>query len=154
MFSHTFGRTVLAAAFAATLLVPAAQADSWARDGRAALDPAIATAIRDHATATPELDPAIATAIRAHAAMTPEPVALDPAIRTALLERASSPIRPDGRAGTRGVGSLPQPEREATSAALDWDLVSISAGAMFAALLLGFGSLLAIRHGRARVTNA
>ena len=60
MFSQTFSRTVLCAAFAAVLLVPAAQADSWARDASTGLDPAIATAIHDRPSLTPEpaLDPA------------------------------------------------------------------------------------------------
>ena len=136
MFSQTFSRTVLCAAFAAVLLVPAAQADSWARDARTGLDPAIVTAIHDDASVTPERG------------------ALDPAIRAALLARTVSPVRPDDRAGMRSVGSLPQPEQAATSEAVDWNVVGIGAGATFAALLLGFGSLIAVRRGRARLTNA
>jgi hypothetical protein len=156
MFSQNFSRTILCAVFAATVLLPAAQADNWARDGHAALDPAIATAIHDRASLTPEpaIDLALATAIRDHASVTPERVALDPAIRTALLERAASPVRPDDRAGMRSVGSLPQPEQAATSAAFDWNVVGIGAGATFAALLLCFGSLIVVRRGRTRFTNA
>ena len=86
--------------------------------------------------------------------MTRELLALDPAIRTALLERATSPVRPDDRAGMRSVGSLPQPEQAATSEAFDWDVVGIGAGATFTALLLGFGSLIVVRRGRTRFTNA
>lgn len=135
MFSQSFSRTILCAVFAATLLVPAAHADSWARDSRAGIDPAIATTIHDRAT------------------LTPEP-ALDPAIRTALLERATPPIRPDDRAGMRSVGSLPQPERATASETFDWNVVGIGAGATFVALLLAFGSLIAVRRGRAHVTSA
>ena len=135
MFSQTFSRTVLCAAFAAVLLVPAAQAGSGAGDVGTGLDPAIATAIHDRPS------------------LTAEP-ALDPAIRTALLERAASPVRPDDRAGMRSVGSLPQPEQAATSEAFDWDVVGIGAGATFAALLLGFASLIVVRRGRTRFTNA
>ena len=135
MFSQTFSRTVLCAAFAAVLLVPAAQAGSGAGDVGTGLDPAIATAIHDRPS------------------LTPEP-ALDPAIRTAILERAASPVRPDDRAGMRSVGSLPQPEQAATSEAFDWDVVGIGAGATFAALLLGFGSLIVVRRSRTRFTNA
>ena len=140
MFSQTFSRTVLCAAFAAVLLVPAAQAGSGAGDVGTGL---VGTG----------LDPAIATAIHDRPSLTPEP-ALDPAIRTALLERAASPVRPDDRAGMRSVGSLPQPEQAATSEAFDWDVVGIGAGATFAALLLGFGSLIVVRRSRTRFTNA
>jgi hypothetical protein len=157
MFSHTFSRNVLGAVLAASLLVPAAQADDWARDSGAALDPAIATAIRDRASLTPEpvvLDPAIASAMRDHASVAPEGAAIDPAIQAALLERASSITRPDDRAGARGVGSLPQPGQVAASEAFDWNIIGVGAGATFAALLLAFGSLIAVRHGRTRATNA
>jgi hypothetical protein len=153
MHSRTFGLTILAALFAATLLLPAANAS--ARDNQA-LDPAIATAMRDHAqaTATIGLDPAIATALRDRTPVTSRPVALDPAIATALLERASSPTRPDNRSGTRGVGSLPQNARETASIATDTNIPTIGAAVMLAALLLGSGSLIAIHHQRARVKNA
>jgi hypothetical protein len=155
MFFRTINRTVLVAAFAAVLLVPAAQADDWAADARPGVDVAIATAIHDRLTLNPEpaLDPALATAIREHASVKQEPLALDPAFRTALLERTTPPVRPDDRAGVRSVGSLPQPE-VTTSEAFDWDVVGIGAGATFAALLLGLGSLLAVRRGRTRFTNA
>lgn len=157
MFSHTFRRSVLGAVFAATLLVQAAQADDWARDSQAAIDPSITTAIHDRPTLMPEpvvLDPAFATAIRDRATVKPEPVVLDPAIRTALLERASSITRPDDRAGARGVGSLPQPEQVAAGETFDWNIVGVGAGATFAALLLAFGTLIAVRHGQARVPSA
>ena len=73
MFARTFRRTVLGAAVALTLLVPAAHADDWARQSPLALDPALANAIADQATA----------------ASTPLP--LDPALRNVLVEAASSP---------------------------------------------------------------
>jgi hypothetical protein len=47
MFSHTFRRTILSATVAMTLLVPAAQAGDSAPEAQTALDPAIATAIRE-----------------------------------------------------------------------------------------------------------
>ncbi len=152
MLRHTFSRTVLGAALAAALLVPAAQADSWGSD--VALDPAIATAIQDHAGQLPDsvpLDPAIATAISDRS--TSEPIALDPAIQTALLDRASSP-RPDDRAEARGTGALTASVGVAADDGFDWSTVGIGAGATFGALLLAFGSLLAVRHGRTRVSNA
>lgn len=157
MISRTFGRTILAAVIVGIVLVPAAAADSWARDQHVALDPAIATALQDRATVehpSLALDPAIATALRDRATVAPQGVTLDPAIRTALLDRASAPTRPDDRPGTHGVGSLPAEEQVAASDSFDWNVVGIGAGATFAALLLGLGSLLALRHGRARVTNA
>ena len=134
MFSKAFHTTFLGIVLAATLLVPAAQADDWARDGLTGLDPATAAVIQD-------------------VSGSPEQAMLDPAIRTALLERASSSTRPDDRPGIRGVGSLPQPEAVAPTEAFDWN-VGISAGAAFAALLLALGAWLVMRHGRARITNA
>jgi hypothetical protein len=175
MFSRTFVRTILGAAFATTLLVPAAHARTSAANVGAALDPAIAAAIHDRAigTAVVPLDPAIAAAIHDRAigtavvplepaiaaasknrtATTLESVALDPAIRAGLLERASASTRPDDRSGARGVGSLPQPDRETRSVAVEWSFVGIG-GAVTLAALLALGSLLLIRHGRARVTSA
>jgi hypothetical protein len=47
MFSHTFRRTILCATVAMMLLVPASQAGDSAPDAQTALDPAIATAIRE-----------------------------------------------------------------------------------------------------------
>jgi hypothetical protein len=51
MFSHTFRSTILCATVAMAVLVPVAQADDWAADwapdAPTALDPAIATAIRE-----------------------------------------------------------------------------------------------------------
>ncbi len=126
MFSHTVSRSVLGILLVATLLVPAAQADDWARDKYAPVDPAIATAIHDRAS------------------LNPQPAALGP---------ASSITRPDDRAGIRGVGSLAQPEH-AASAAFDWNIIRVGAAATFATLLLAFGSLIAVRYGRARVTSA
>jgi len=155
MFSQSLSRTILFAVSAATLLVPAAQADSWARDGEARLDPAIATAIHDRASVAlePALDPALATAIRGHATVSPERVALDPAIRTALLERATPSPRPDDRPGMHGVGSLPLPDRAAPSDTFEWNVDGISAAA-FAALLLALGLLIAVRRAHTRVTSA
>jgi len=135
MISRTFVRAILGAVLVGALLVPSAQADSRARDQQAALDPAIATAIRDHAK------------------LTWQSIPLDPAIQAALLDRASSPARPDDRA-THGVGSLPAPREAATSDGFDWNVLGVGAGATFLALLLALGSLLALRHGRARVENA
>jgi hypothetical protein len=155
MLRHTFTRTVLGAVLAAALLVPAAQADSWARDGHVALDPAIATAIQDHAAQLPAsvpLDPAIANAISDRS--TSELLALDPAIQTAMLDRTSSPTRPDDRAAVRGVGSLTPPVGVAPDDGFDGSTVGIGAAAFFGALLLACGSLLAVRHGRTRVSNA
>jgi hypothetical protein len=126
MFSHTVSRSVLGTLLVAVLLVPAAQADDWARDKYAAVDPAIAVAIHDRASLTPH---------------------------PAALGSDSSITRPDDRAGLRGVGSLPQPE-PAGNAGFDWNVVTVGASVTFAALLLAFGSLIAVRHGRARVTSA
>ena len=82
MFSHTFRRTLVCATVAMATLVPAAQADDWARDrarGGAGLDPAIATAIRENKSAALQ-----------------QQVALDPGIRTALeaarLARSEAPV--------------------------------------------------------------
>jgi hypothetical protein len=85
MFSHTFRRTVFCATVAMAMLVPAAQADDWARD-RA----------RDGGA---ELDPAIATAIRESKSAALQPVVLDPGIRTAL-EAATA--RSDDASGAAG----------------------------------------------------
>ena len=74
MFARTFRRTVLGAAIALTLLVPAAQADDWARQSPLALDPALANAIGDAARAS-------------------QPLPLDPALRNVLAEAASSSTR-------------------------------------------------------------
>ena len=67
MFSHTFRRTILFATVATMLLVPAAQGGDSAPDAPTALDPAIATAIREGQIVVPKqagLDIAIGTAIR------------------------------------------------------------------------------------------
>ena len=155
MLRHTFTRTVLGVVLAAVLLAPVAHADDWARDGRIALDPAIATALQDHSTQPPAsipLDTAIAVALGDRSPA--EQPALDPAISTALLDRASSTTRPDDRAQARGVGSLPQPVQAVSADGFDWDRVGIGAGATFAALLLALGSLLALRQRRTGVTNA
>ena len=154
MFTRTFGLTILSAVLATTLLLPAALADDSASDNHA-LDPAIATAMRDQAeaTGTTGLDPAIATVLRDRTPVTSRSVALDPAIAIALLERASLPVRPDDRSGTRGVGSLPQNARETASVATDTNIPAIGSVVILAALLLGSGSLIAIHHQRARVKN-
>src|SRR5215211_5248774 len=64
MFSHTFRRTILCTTVAMALLVPAAQADDWAADwapdAQAALDPAIATAIRESKNAASQRTSSIA----------------------------------------------------------------------------------------------
>ena len=120
MFSRPFVRTILTAALAAILLVPAAQADDWGRDKAAHLDPAIAAAIHDRASAVVE----------------------------------SSAARPDDRPGAHGVGSLPQTEQAPAGRTFDWSSVGVGAGATIATLLLALGSLLAVRHGRARVKSA
>jgi hypothetical protein len=49
MFSRAFVRSIAAAALAATLLVPTAQADTWGQEKAARVDPAIAAAINDRA---------------------------------------------------------------------------------------------------------
>ena len=155
MLRHTFIHTVLGAVIAAVLLAPAALADDWGRDARVGLDPAIAVALQDRATAPPAsvpLDTAIAVAISDRSSA--EELALDPAIRTALADRAADPTRPDDRAQARGAGSLPQPVQAAPADVFDWDRVGIGAGATFVALLLAFGSLLALRQRRTGVTNA
>lgn len=158
MFSHTVIRTVLGAVFAATLLAPSALADDWARDRQVGLDPAIVTALHDRVGATAErgwLDPAIATALRDRADATPAPVPLDPAIRVALLEhQATTAVRPDDRAGVRGVGSLPQPSAVATSGDFEWSNVGVGSAAVFAALMLALGAATVSRRGRTRTTNA
>ena len=137
MLSHTIIRTVLGAVLATMLLAPAALADDWASDRQVGLDPAIVTAIRDHAD------------------VSSTPIPLDPAIRAALNEhQAATPTRPDDRLGARGPGSLPQPSPVATSGGFDWNNVGLGAGAAFAALLLALGSAIAVRHARTRVTNA
>lgn len=84
---------------------------------------------------------------------------LDPAISAAIHDRASavvqpSPARPDDRTGARGVGSLPQPEQMLAGRTFDWSSVGVGAGATLATLLLALGSLLAVRHGRARIKSA
>jgi hypothetical protein len=99
------------------------------------------------------LDPAIATALRDQTTPTAAGVTLDPAIQTALLERAPSPIRPDDRPELRGVGSLPQPEPVLTSDATDWSAIGASVGAAFATLLVATTSLIAVRRRHARTTN-
>lgn len=137
MFARLFTHSTLVAALAAVLLVPAALADDWGRDARIAIDPAIVAAIHDRAN------------------LAPAPVALDPAVQAALLDaRASSTTRPDDRAGARGVGALPQPEQTRAAGGLEWSIVGVGAGATLAALLLVLGSLLVVRHGRARVKSA
>src|SRR3954452_6686127 len=72
MFARSFRRTVLAAAVALTLLVPAAQADDWARQSPLPLDPALANAIGDNTTAASK------------------PLPLDPALRNVLVEASSA----------------------------------------------------------------
>jgi len=74
MFARIFRRTVLGAAIALTLLVPAAQADDWARQSPLALDPALANAIHDRAAAGSKRLP------------------LDPALRNVLAEAAPQPV--------------------------------------------------------------
>lgn len=120
MFPRPFVRSILTAALAAILLVPAAQADDWARDRAAQLDPAIAAAIQNGASRVVQ----------------------------------PSAARPDDRAGTRGVGSLPQPQHAPAGTTFDWTSVGAGAGATLATLLLALGSVLAVRHGRARVKSA
>ncbi len=119
MFTHTLSRTAVGALLAAMLLVPAAQADDWARDQRMTIDPAIVSAIHDRAS------------------LQPEPVA----------------TRPDDRAGTRGVGTLPQPAQVAASDSFDLNRVGVGLGAALAALLVGLGLLLAVRHAPTRATS-
>lgn len=136
MFTHTFSRTAVGALLAALLLVPAAQADGWARDRLVAVDPAIAAAIHDRAI------------------LQPEPVTLDPAVQAALLERTSSATRPDDRAGTRGVGALPQPAQVAAANSFELNWIGIGVGAALAVLLAGLGLLLATRHTPTRATSA
>src|SRR5215218_10450695 len=89
MFSRTFVQTILGAAFASTLLVPAAHARTSAANVGAALDPAIAAAIHDRAigTGVVRFDPAIAAAIHDRAIGTAV-VRLDPAIAAAIHARA------------------------------------------------------------------
>ena len=135
MFSRLSVRSILTAALAAALLVPAGQADDWGLQARTTVDPAIAAAIHDRGS------------------LTPAPVALDSSIQAALLERASSITRPDDRPGSRGVGSLPQSTGTAAEDGFEWS-TSVGAGAIVAALLLTCGTLLAVRLGRARVTSA
>ena len=135
MFTHTFSRTAIGALLAAILLVPAAQADNWAQDRRTTIDPAIVAAIHDRAT------------------LQPEPVALDPAIHAALVARTSAATRPDDRAGTRGVGALPQPAEVATDDSFAWNKAGIGVSAALA-LLLAFGLLVAARRSPTRATSA
>src|SRR4051794_13680766 len=93
MFARTFRRTVLAAAVALTLLVPAAQGDDWARQSPLPLDPALANAIGDRTTAPSQqlpVDPSLANAIRDSAASASSPVPLDPALRNVVVEASSA----------------------------------------------------------------
>src|SRR3954467_10822335 len=93
MFARSFRRTVLAAAVALTLLVPAAQADDWARQSPLPLDPSLANAIGDRTTAASKplpLDPSLANAISDGAASASNRVPLDPALRNVLVEAASA----------------------------------------------------------------
>ncbi len=50
MLRHTFSRTVVGLVLTAVLLVPAAQADNWGRDGVTQIDPAGVAAIHDRAS--------------------------------------------------------------------------------------------------------
>jgi hypothetical protein len=126
MFSHAFRRTVLGAAVAVMLLVPAAQADDWARDSQAGLDPAIATAVA--------------------ASVMSEEVALDPAIRTALHQAPVS-------SSTNGTFDRPSPDtRDAALRAhaqtavaspgplsagrFDWGEFGLGIGVAFGSMLL------------------
>lgn len=84
---------------------------------------------------------------------------IDPAAVSAIHDRASlsvapATVRPDDRAGLRGVGSLAQPEEPAADGTFDWGTVEVGTGAAFAVLLLAFASLVAVRHGRTRVKSA
>ena len=126
MFSHTFRRTILCATVAMTLLVPAAQADDWAADwapdAKTALDPAIATAIRDSNNAALKK------------------VALDPAIRTALLQERTSSIA-DGRSlDTVEAARLARFETPIAGLApvdrFHWDDFGIGVGSAFGSVLL------------------
>jgi hypothetical protein len=128
MFARTFRRTVLAAAIALTLLVPAAQADNWAGDARPALDPSIANAIHDRAAAAPTslpLDPALAIHDGATAASQPLP--LDPALRNVVAEAAS----PANHAAAPQASVAPS-----ATTGFAWSDFALGAGAAVASMLL------------------
>lgn len=147
--------TTLGVVLAATLLIPVAHADSWARDGRQ-LDPALATAIGARTTVPAGLaglDPAIATSIRERTTLAPEALAIAAAIRAAQLVKSTSATRPDDRAAARGVGALPQTQPVAASGGSDWGPLGLSAGAV-AALLLALGSVVTVRRRQAGVRSA
>lgn len=133
MFKHTLTRTFLTAGLAAILLAPAAQA-----------------ADRGGAVQLQELDPAIVTAIRDRASLGEPQLALDPAIRTALADResASAPVVMTALAdrAARELGSPTQ----ATAGGFDWNAVGVGTGAGFLVVLLGLGSLVAVRRERMR----
>ena len=151
MFSHTFRRTVLCATVAMAMLVPAAQADDWARDlarGGAGLDLAIATAIRENKSATLQQ------------------VALDPGIRTALQAAkargdagAASRPRTSGIVGGRSLDLL-EAARLARSEApvaglvaadrFHWGDFGIGVGSAFASMLLLAGLTAGILTTRRR----
>ena len=138
MLRHTFIHTVLGAVIAAVLLAPAALADGWAAM-RVGLDPAIAVALQDRATAPPAsvpLDTAIAVAISDRSSA--EELALDPAIRTALADlqptrpgpttahrpaaraRCRSPFRPRRPTSSTGIGSASAPAPRSLRCSSPW----------------------------------
>lgn len=141
MFSHTFRRTILCATIALTLLVPAAQADNWGADralnAQTALDPAIATAIRESKKAASQQ------------------VALDPAIRAALLQERTSSIA-DGRSlDAVEAGRLTRFETPGPGFApvdrFHWDDFGIGVGSAIGSVLLLAGlatGILATRRHR------
>jgi hypothetical protein len=133
MFARTFRRTVLGAAVALTLLVPAAQADDWARESSLALDPALANAVHGSATAPLPLDPALANAIRDRATAPSKPLPLDPALRNVLAAGAPQAIA----APSPGTG-------------FGWSDFGLGAGAAVASMLLLAGLATGARSVRQR----
>ncbi len=167
MFSRPFVRVILTAALAAILLVPAAQADGWGRDNAAQLDPAIAAAVQDRASAV--VQPSAALPVRAHAVLavrpddraglrgagtTPStPVALSDAVERAVLRHnGSTAVRPDDRAGPRGAGTRVAdnaPITTAASAGFHWADAGFGAAATLALILVLAGLALArAKHHR------
>ena len=136
---------LIVTAFAATALVPAANAGSG--EGSSLwLDPALASVVQEPGP-TLWLDPALASAVRDSSQ-----VWLDPSIASAVRDAASAGIAPDDRAGRRG-----QPPALAEVASADGSFDKADAGtgvgAIVGALLLT-GMLVLGRHHRRELKRA
>jgi hypothetical protein len=151
MFTHTFRRTVLCATVAMAMLVPAAQADDWARDrvrdGGAGLDPAIATAIQESKSAALQaLDPGIRTALQTAKAGGDAGAAGRPRTSNFVGGRSLDVLEAPRLARDEApVAGLVPPDR------FHWDDFGIGVGSAFGSLLLLAGltaGILATRRRR------